>query len=97
MSKSDEMYTLIDELDITDDLAARLIVAFEAAIEEAESTGYDDCLEDDQRQDVDKEALIERLNYLEKGGRWLCESGVERDADAYIDGFVDALRTAGVK
>ena len=59
--------------------------------------GYDKGYEAGKNEMPVLKLLQERLHYFQVGGRFGCEPGVERDADSYIDGFRDAMKTLGVK
>lgn len=79
--------------------AQRLNELVEAALDEAAQAEYDAAIKDmDSDLEVGigaQKSLRERFNYLKLGGSWL-KYGTT-DADLYLAGFEDAMKTLGVK
>lgn len=83
--------------------------AFEAVIEEAkeagEEEGYNLCIKDSYREgelsEKSKDLLVTRYHYLRHGGEWqrdlLPSDEFASPADNYAAGYLDAMRTIGVK
>lgn len=57
--------------------------------------GYESGYEAGTKAQPDKQAIRARYEYLLKGGEWQMELGLDRH-EAYINGFEDAMRAAGV-